>query len=259
MPVPDGPLRATDVLASFSADAPSLESRIEAFIAIEPELARAASAAVATSPERATTVADALSGTLLAPFARPGEEIPEPLAKRARDAMADLEKAVMPGFVALVHHPDVEMRTKAIEVLARRADPQATTALIDALGDPDDRVRRAALSAFASSSEDESASSPLAAEAIIALAKTSPDWALRVRAAEALGRVGTGAQKDRAFAALSVVAKGDSYALVREAAVRALFVVDAVASESILRELSQKDGEPRVREAAAALLSRKKP
>ncbi len=259
MPVPDGPLRASDVLASFSADAPSLESRVEAFIAMEPEIARAASAAVATSPERATTVADALSGPLLAPFAHPGEEIPEALAKKAADAMLDLEKAVVPGFVALIHHPDVEMRTKAIEALARQIQPEATTALIEALGDPDDRVRRAALSAFSAGPDEKASGSPEALEAIIALAKTSPDWALRVRAAEALARVGRGTQKDRAFAALSSIAKGDTYALVREASVRALFAVDPGASESVLRELAQKDGEPRVREAAVALLAQKKP
>lgn len=257
MPVPDGALRASDVLSSLSADAPSLEARVDAFVAFEPDLARAASAAVATTPERATTVADALVGTVLAPFARPGEVVPDALAKKAEGAMSDLEKAVVPGFVALVHHPDVEMRTKAIEVLGGRTEPEATAALVEALSDPDDRVRRAVLSALSSSGAKEVPKD--AARAIVKLAQSSPDWPLRVRATEALGKVGRGGLKEETLAALTTIAKNDDYALVRDAAARSLAEVDLDASVGVLRELATRDGEPRVRETAASLLKPKSP
>jgi HEAT repeat protein len=53
---------------------------------------------------------------------------------------------------------------------------------------------------------------------------------------------------------LSAAARKDSYALVREASVRALVPLDAVAAAPLLREVAAKDAEPRVREAAADLL-----
>ena len=255
LPVPDGALRAADVIASLDADAPSLDARVQAFVAMEADLARAATAAVATSPERATTVADALAGTLLSPFASSSEAIPAELAAKSAPAMSDLRKTVVPGFVALVHHPDVDMRVKAIEVLAKRSEPEAEAAMVDALRDPEDRVRRAVLSAYAAGG---AASSDQAADAISKLAKESKDWALRVRAAEAMGRVGKGAQKERTLAALASLARTDPYALVRESAVKALGDLDPKAGESVLRELAKKDSEPRVRAAARAVLDGKK-
>jgi hypothetical protein len=53
---------------------------------------------------------------------------------------------------------------------------------------------------------------------------------------------------------LSSAARTDAYALVREAAVRALVPLDAAAAAALLREVAAKDAEPRVRETATALL-----
>jgi HEAT repeat protein len=84
--------------------------------------------------------------------------------------------------------------------------------------------------------------------------KTSPSWPLRVRAAEALGRFGVGAPSPVIVDTLAAAARGDEYALVREAAARALAPVDPAAARPVLEALAKSDGEPRVRETAAELL-----
>jgi HEAT repeat protein len=154
---------------------------------------------------------------------------------------------VVPGVVALERHPAVDVRTRAVELLARRPEPAAEGALIDALGDPDEGVRRAVLSAVG----------PIHSErltrAVAALVKDSPSWPLRVRAAEALGRLGKGSPAAVLDTLLSS-ARSDSFALVREASARAVAALDAGAAKPLLAELAKSDAEPRVRETAADLL-----
>jgi HEAT repeat protein len=55
-------------------------------------------------------------------------------------------------------------------------------------------------------------------------------------------------------ATLAAAARSDAYALVREAAARALAPIDMAAARPLLQELAAKDAEPRVRAAAAELL-----
>ncbi len=95
--------------------------------------------------------------------------------------------------------------------------------------------------------------------------KDSPSWPLRVRAAEALGRMGhaggPGGNPGAGSAVvetLSTAARSDPFALVREAAARALGSVDAAAARPVLEALAKNDAEPRVRETAGELL-RKSP
>ncbi len=130
--------------------------------------------------------------------------------------MESLAAAVVPGFVALERHPDVEVRTRAVELLARRPEPEAQAAVIDALADADEGVRRTALSAIGPVKQ-----APTIA-AVARLLQTSTSWPLRVRASEALGRLGQGGADPAAVETLAAAAKTDSYALVRESAVRAL-------------------------------------
>ena len=84
---------------------------------------------------------------------------------------------------------------------------------------------------------------------------------MRVRAAEALGRLATGgsaspgASASEATTVLAEVARKDGYALVREAAARALAAVDPAAAAGVLGELAAKDPEPRLRRVAAELLA----
>jgi HEAT repeat protein len=137
-------------------------------------------------------------------------------------------------------------------VLARRSEPEAQAAVIDALADPDEGVRRAALAAIG----------PVKSERLVAavgkLVKEATSWPLRVRAADALGRLGAGGGEGKAaiVETLAAAARGDTYALVRDAAVRALFAADKAAARPVLEELAAKDAEPRVRESAAELLKK---
>jgi len=173
-----------------------------------------------------------------------------------------IARAVVPGFVALERHPSVDVRTRAVEFLARRAEPEAQAALVDALADPDEAVRRAALASIGGPGADNPAvTSDGLVKAVTTMLKDSPSWPLRVRAAEALGRVGRvgGGPNSSALvvATLLASAKGDAFALVREASARALAVVDPSAARPVLEGMAASDAEPRVREAATELLAKK--
>ncbi|MFS8070285.1 MAG: HEAT repeat domain-containing protein, partial [Byssovorax sp.] len=168
--------------------------------------------------------------------------------KQVDAAVESLAAAVVPGFVALERHPDVEVRTRAVELLARRAEREAQAAAIDALSDPDESVRRTALSAIGPVKH-----APTVA-AVARLLQTSTSWPLRVRASEALGRLGQGSADPAVVETLSAAARTDSYALVRESAARALAPIDRARAKPVLEELAAKDPEPRVRQTATELL-----
>jgi tetratricopeptide (TPR) repeat protein len=251
LPVPDGPLTVRDVLAGLGPDPYAADARATALVALGTALRKAAVAAVSTSPERARVVADALlAGDKLGlvPFTAPGEKLAPKLSAEVDEVVEAIARAVVPGFVALERHPAVEVRTRAVEFLARRAEPEAQAAFVDALGDPDEGVRRAALSAVGPVKSDKLTA------AVAALVKASPSWPLRVRAAEALGKLGGGPV---VIETLSAAARGDAFALVREAAARSAAAVDPTAARPLLEELAAKDAEPRVREAATELLAKK--
>lgn len=262
LPVPDGPLTLRDVLLGLGPEPYGAADRAASLVALGPALRKAAVAAVSTSPNRARVVADALLGAGgklgLEPFTAPGEALEPRLAAEVDAAVEAIAQAVMPGFVALERHPAVDVRIRAVELLARRPEPEAQAAVVDALGNPDEGVRRAALSAIGS------VPSPRLTAAVAALVKESPSWPLRVRAAEALGRLGAGAgthprseASEPILETLSAAARSDSFALVREAAARALGAVDGPEARRVLDELATRDDEPRVRETAAELLAKK--
>jgi tetratricopeptide (TPR) repeat protein/HEAT repeat protein len=257
LPVPDGPLLLKEVLQQLAPDTHNATERAQALVTLAPALEKAALAAVSTSPDRARVVADALlanpSGLSLAPLNDGTEAIDAKLKADVAGAVEAIAAAVVPGFVALERHPSVEVRTRAVELLARRSEPEAQRAVVDALADPEESVRRAALAAIGS------IKSQATIDAVAKVVKDGATWPLRVRAAEALGRLGAGKSEAPIVAALSSAARADEYALVREAAARALVGVDKAGSTALLRELAEKDAEPRVRDAAKELLGEKKP
>jgi len=256
--VPDGALTLKEVLGGLGPDEASAADRAAAMVALGPALRKAAVAAVSTSPDRARLVADALltrrgapgaaARPAMAPFLDGTETLDADQARRVSAAVEGIGAAVIGPFVSLVRHPAVEVRTRAVELLAARAEPEAQVAVIDALGDPDEGVRRAALSALGAVRHG-----PTVA-AVAGVLRSSPSWPLRVRAAEALGRLGGAGADAQVAQTLAVAARGDGYALVREAAARALATADKGAAAPVLRELAQKDPEPSVRRAAADLL-----
>ena len=83
------------------------------------------------------------------------------------------------------------------------------------------------------------------------------DWPVRLRAAQALGELAKGSRDAKAVAALSRAARGDGYALVREASALALVKVDRAAARGVLEQVIKSDPEPRVRKSAQAMLSQK--
>src|SRR5262249_36016513 len=125
----------------------------------------------------------------------------------------------------------------------------AQAAVIDALADPDEAVRRAALSSIGL------VRSEATIAAVAKLVLEASTWPLRVRAAEALGRLGgpSGASPT-VLSTLARAAKNGPYALVREAAARAIAPLDHTVSTPLLKDLAAKDPEPRVRETAKELL-----
>jgi len=89
--------------------------------------------------------------------------------------------------------------------------------------------------------------------AVAKLLDEEKDWALRVAAAEVLGSR-SGAAPPVVVDALTRAATSDEYALVREAAVRALHAANPSAARPVLERLRETDPEPRVRDAAWQLI-----
>jgi HEAT repeat protein len=137
---------------------------------------------------------------------------------------------------------------RAIRLLAVRPEPVAREALASALDDSDPSVQQTALSSL------EPAHREASLARVIELLGKSADWALRARAADALGCIAVDTADRQALGALTRAAESDAVALVREAAARALLKVDRASAEPVLRRLAQTDPEPRVRHAVAALL-----
>ena len=122
--------------------------------------------------------------------------------------------------------------------------------MLRAVNDADVNVQRSALSTL------ETRPDPLAARAVSGLLTRSKSWSLRRQAAQTLGRMGTAARGDEVLAALEAAALKDAYALVRDAAVRASFAVDAQGARSVLERVARADPEPDVQATARALLER---
>ncbi len=255
LPVPTGTLSMREILAGLAADPSRAAERARALVALGPSLERAAIAAASTSPDRARVVADALlaggDSPTLAPLLAADDVLEADAKKPAADTIERIAAAVVPAFVALVRHPAIEVRTRAVEFLARRPEKEAQSAIVDALSDPEESVRRAALSAVGPIKD------PATLAAVARLGRESSSWPLRVRAAEALGRLGAGSDSKIATETLAAMAKNDTYALVREPALRSLVALDKPGAEPVLRELSANDTEPRIRAIAAELLAGK--
>ena len=91
------------------------------------------------------------------------------------------------------------------------------------------------------------------AKPVAARLNQETEWPLRASAAEALGRVAKGQAEPSVVEALTRAAVSDPYALVREAAARALAEVAGAAALPTLRQLKERDPEPRLRGLAESL------
>jgi HEAT repeat protein len=122
--------------------------------------------------------------------------------------------------------------------------------VLRALADPDVGVQRAALGALAAHPD------PAAAQAMAELLGSSDNWSLRRQAALALEQMGEAGRSEDVLASLEQRVTGDRYALVRDAAARALFAIDPQRAASVLERVKQADPEAQVKATARELLDR---
>ena len=163
-----------------------------------------------------------------------------PAQAKAKAMAQALESSVVP----LASHPNASLRGKAIVFLSRRTSQGAEDAVVRAASDPDEAVQRIALSAIGAQQN------PQATVVVGKVASTNDNWAIRILATQALGRLGAHGKGAEAAALLRVVATKDSYALVREAALLSLATFDTRAATEVGLAIAKTDPEPRVRETA---------
>jgi tetratricopeptide (TPR) repeat protein len=250
MPTPDGPLDVETLLDELAPREASSAEKSAAIVLFEEPIRRAAMSALRTSGPRATAVLDALGdgdGEFL-PFVVRGSTGP------AAEAARRLADALEPDVVPLAKHPDAAIRAKAIVLVARSSSDAATDAVVSGLEDASEEVERVALSSLGAARSDGTPppASARAAAAVARILATHQNWAMRVLAAEALGRLGA-AGVSSAASSLGRAATTDPYALVRQAALEALAAYDATAGKALARRVATMDPEPRVRDAALLL------
>jgi HEAT repeat protein/tetratricopeptide (TPR) repeat protein len=247
LPPPETRVDLRETLHAMRPGPYTTKERVDALERFASELARSSALAARSSPERARAVIEALGlGAATAPVpALVGDAKGEEL-ERARRAIAGVANGLVPVFAGLARHPYAEVRVAAIDFLGSRSEPAAREAVARAIDDREPVVRRSALSAV---SKGNGAGAAAAARLLAA----EEDWALRVLAAEALGRSATPDMAE-GITALSKAARSDGYALVREAAARALHTVSPARARSVLETLAKTDSERRVRDVACELL-----
>ena len=230
-PVPEGPIVVETVLNSRVPQGFSPAERAAVLTAHADVIQRAAQSALSTSSDRARVVlADLAEGNgSFEPFLGPeNDPVTEPARDKAKALIASLE----PAILGLVHHQDVRLRLQSITLLAASESPASVAALVDALSDPEESVERVALLALGTSASHREAK---ALDEVARVLEKSDVWSVRVLAAQALARLGSGAHgvvSPLAATHLEQAALHDPYAMVREAALRALVEVDRARSAS---------------------------
>lgn len=249
-PVPDGALDVRQVIDAIHPAPHDPTQEIAALAKLSSALARAAAAAAESSPARARALSEALShgsGLMLGSFETASRKPkPEELAA-ARRLLAEVGASVVGPLARLTSHPDPELRLVPLPFLVGRSEEPALQALETLTRDPEPAVRRAALSALGPAQAR-------LAPGVAARLSQEEEWPLRATAAEALGRLSQGKAEPAVVAALSRAALSDPYALVREAAARALAAVAGTGAQTALRQMKERDPEPRLRGLAEHLL-----
>jgi HEAT repeat protein/tetratricopeptide (TPR) repeat protein len=143
-------------------------------------------------------------------------------------------------------HPSAEVRVLAVEVAAELGTQEAGSLLARRLDDDDPRVVRAVLGCVGIAQRSEHV-----VDRIEAIARGHRDWAMRLAAVEALGRV----DPEGATDTLAGIVERDDFAFVREAAVLALGRAANERARAALERVVARDAEAHVRAAAARLLA----
>jgi tetratricopeptide (TPR) repeat protein/HEAT repeat protein len=244
---PDEDVEAESTLDQLVPRGLSAKDRAAALVVFADALKRSASSALATSTERARAVLDAM-GTregAFEPFLVASDDGPELAAARAK--VKEIGEALEPSVIALSRHPDPAVRTKAIVLLSRAKSDTASAAIAQAVTDGAEAVQRVALASIGQHAD------PQAVAAVAKVMRNHESWAMRVLAAQALGRVGVAGAGPEATRQLKEAATKEPYALVREAALVALSSYDRAEAQQLATQMAANDAEPRVRETATRI------
>ncbi len=246
LPEPDESADAEQALLDLVPTEIRAKDRAAALVAFAEPIKKAAASALQTSMERARVVLDAMSSTegALEPFVG-AEEGPDADAARAK--AREITAHVEPHVISLSRHPDPTLRVKALVLLGRSKSDPAAAALAQAVTDKNEAVQRVALASIGAKAD------PAAIAAVAKVLQTHEAWAIRVLAAQALGRLGRAGGGTPATSALRDAIAKEPYALVREAALIAMAAFDPRAAAVVAAELEKSDPEPRVRETAARI------
>jgi tetratricopeptide (TPR) repeat protein len=247
LPAPDGVLDVDAMLDALVPQNLSDTDRAGAVVKYGDVLERAATTALGTSSDRARAVLDAFGsndGALRPLLSSDTSPATAAAHAKAKQIARDLE----PAIVAIARHPDPTLRMKAVILLARSPTDGARDAMVRAVNDSSEAVQRVALASLGSESN------PRAVIAVGKLLGAQESWAMRVLAVEALGRLGAAGSSGDAAELLKNAALHDTYALVREGAVKALASFDPARAKLLAGQMAATDPEPRVRETANAIV-----
>jgi HEAT repeat protein len=250
--IPEGRVDARALLRDLLPNVCSPDAEVAALRVLAPDIAEAAARAAQSSPSQARSVASALLSAdgrpAFSPLTFRADAAAPALVEQARAGIEQIARAVVEPFIRLAEHPAADMRQSAVRWLASRPEPGARRVVVAALADADPGVQRTALGALSARPD------PATARAVADLLGSAESWSSRRQAAQALGQMGQVARGDEVRAALEAAALGDRYALVRDAASRALFAIHAQAAAGVLERLERTDPEPQVKRTARELL-----
>jgi tetratricopeptide (TPR) repeat protein/HEAT repeat protein len=254
-PIPEGRVDARALLRELLPDPCSPDLEAEALELLAPEIAEAVTRTAQGSARDARSLSalllDADGQPAFLPLTRQLAKAERKRAEGARQAAERIGQGVVGGFLQLLGHPSPELRQSALRFLGSRPEAPARQAVLTALGDSDIAVQRTALNALSARPD------AAGALAVANLLDAGNHWSLRRQAAQALEQMGHAAAGEAVVAALGHSALEDRYALVRDAAARALFAIEPAAAGRVLDRLRQSDPESRVRATAQELLGRK--
>jgi HEAT repeat protein len=251
-PVPEGRVDARALLRELLPDpcSPTLEA--EALELLATEIAEAVTRTAQGSAREARSLGallqDSAGQPAFLPLTRHLASTEPSRAGRARQAAERIGQGVVDGFLQLLGHPSSELRQSALRFLGSRPEPAARQAVLAALGDSDIAVQRTALTALSARPD------AAGAVAVARLLDGGNHWSLRRQAAQALQQMARAAAGEQAIESLTHTALADPYALVRDAAARALFAIDPKAAAPVLERLRKADPESRVQATAQELL-----
>ncbi|MEY4547260.1 MAG: hypothetical protein RL685_3455 [Pseudomonadota bacterium] len=254
-PVPEGRVDARALLRELLPDPCTPDREADALELLSAELTEAVTRAAKGSSREARSLAnlllDGAGNPGFSPLTRRLEGADRTHAERAHLAAERIARGVLDGFQQLLGNPNPELRQSALRFLGSRPEPQARQALLAGLQDSDVAVQRTALAALSTRPD------AAGAQAVAQLLDPGKHWSLRRQAAQALEQMGKEAKGEAVVGSLRQSAVADPYALVRDAAARALFAVDPGAGREVLERLRKGDAESRVRDTARELLERK--